>query len=110
MRKNLTIEQYEFGTIDGIDEEALLKAINKAQSRFFTKQEGFLYAEILKGDNKWIKVTYWNSPEEAKQAQKAFLDHSSCIPFIQMVSPSSIRTLYLERILRYKSQSFFERR
>lgn len=110
MRKSLIIEQYEFGTIDGIAEEALLKAVNKAQARFFTKQEGFLHAEILRGNDKWVKVTYWNSIEEAKCAQKAFLDHSSSLPFIQMVSPSSERILYLERILRYRNQVFLERR
>ncbi len=110
MKRNLIIEQYEFGTIEGINDEALLKAINKAQSRFFTKQDGFLYAEVLKEGDKWIKLTYWNSRDEAMGAQKAFLDHSSCLPFVQMISPGNVKILYLERILRYKSKAFGERR
>jgi len=110
MRRNLVIELHELRVIEGITEEALLKAINKAQLRFFTQQDGFLYAEILKKDDKWMKLTYWNSSEEAMKAQKAFLDHSSCLPFIQMISPSNVKVLYLERILRYKSKDFFERR
>jgi len=110
MKRKLIIEQYEFGTIEGINDEVLLKAINKAQSRFFTNQDGFLYAEILKGGNKWIKLSYWNSQEEAVQAQKAFLDHSSCLPFVQMISPGNTKILYLERILRYGNIAFRERR
>ena len=103
MKKSLVIELYEFSPIEGIDEESLLKAIQKAQSRFFRKQDGFISAELLRTQDKWINISYWNTKEEAEQAQKDFLDHSSHLPFVQMVSPISERRIYLKRIMRYKS-------
>jgi len=103
MKRDLIIEIYEFNPIGGIEEEPLMKAINKAQSRFFRKQPGFLKGEILKtSDNKWISISYWNSPKEAQTAKDIFLNHSTSLPFVQMISPSSERRVYLERIFSYK--------
>ena len=102
MKKSLTIELYEFSQIEGIDDESLLKAIYKAQSRFFKKQEGFINGVLLKAEDKWVNISYWNSMEEAKQAHKLFLDHSSCLPFIQMISPSTEKITYLQRIMSFK--------
>lgn len=102
MRKSLVVELYEFSPIEGIDEESLLKAVYKAQSRFFKKQNGFINGELLRTQDKWINISYWNSKEEAEQAHKDFLDHSSSLPFVQMISPVTMKITYFERILRFK--------
>lgn len=104
MKKNLIIEVYEFDPIEGIEEEPLMRAVNKTQSRFFRKQPGFLKGEVLRtSDNKWISINYWNSLEEAQIAKDIFLNHSASLPFVQMISPSSERRVYLQRIFSYKN-------
>lgn len=103
MKKNLVIELYRFSLIDGITEESFLKAIHKAQTRFFKKQKGFIFSELLRSDTQWVNVSYWKSLEEAKQARIRFLEHSSCLPFVQMVSPISEKISYFDRVLRYTS-------
>lgn len=105
MKRDLIIEIYEFGSIEGIEEGPLMRAVNKAQSRFFRKQPGFLKGEILRtSDNKWISLSYWNSLEEAQTAKDIFLNDSACLPFVQMISPSSERRVYLQRIFSYKKR------
>lgn len=102
MIRNPIIEFYEFSPIEGISEEALLKAINKMFMRFFKKQRGFIKGEVLRIDDNWVSIAYWNDLEEAKVAAENFLNHSSRLPFIQMISPSSERRIYLKRMLSYK--------
>lgn len=97
MKKNTAIEFYEFSPIEGISDEALLKAVKKAQYSFFRKQKGFIKCEILKSDKNWISISYWNDVEEARKALDEFLNHSSCLPFVQMISPSSERRLYMHK-------------
>ncbi len=105
MKKNAAIEFYEFSPIEGISDGALLKAVKKAQYSFFRKQKGFIRCEILKSDKNWISISYWSDVEEARKALDEFLNHSSCLPFVQMVSPSSERRLYMHRELSSKVQS-----
>lgn len=105
MKKNTTIELYEFSPIEGISDEALLKAVKKAQYSFFRKQKGFISCEILKSGRNWISVSYWSDVEEARKALDKFLNHSSCLPFVQMICPSSERRLYMQRELSSKTQS-----
>lgn len=81
MRSGLTVELFEFTVIEGISEESLLKAIHRAQSRFFKKQKGFIRGEVLRKSDQWIKITYWHSKEEAEKAYKEFLNHTSSLPF-----------------------------
>lgn len=103
MKRNLTIELYEFTPIEGIGEEALLRAIRKTQSRFFQKQPGFIKGQVLRSGDKWISINQWNSVIEAKKALEVFLNHSACLPFVQMISPSSERRIFLERVISYNS-------
>ena len=105
MRKNIAIEFYEFSPIEGISDEALLRAVKKAQYSFFRKQKGFISCEILKSGKNWISISYWNDVEEARKALDEFLNHSSCLPFVQMISPSSERRLYMRRELSSKIKS-----
>lgn len=105
MRTKPAIEFYEFSPIEGITDEALLKAVKKAQYSFFRKQKGFISCEILKSDKNWISISYWSDIEEARKALDEFLNHSSCLPFVQMVSPSSERRLYMRREMSSASKS-----
>lgn len=105
MRKNTAVEFYEFSPIEGISDEALLKAVKKAQYSFFRKQKGFISCEILKSDKNWISISYWSDVKEARKALNEFLNHSSCLPFVQMVSPSSERRLYMRREMSSASKS-----
>lgn len=102
MNKKSTIEFYEFSPIEGISDEALLKAVKKAQYSFFRKQKGFISCEILKSGKNWVSISYWDDVDEARSALDKFLNHSSCLPFVQMVSPSSERRLYMHRELSSK--------
>jgi len=102
MRAKPAIEFYEFSPIEGISDEALLNAVKKAQYSFFRKQKGFIRCEILKSDKNWISISYWNGVEEARKALDEFLNHSSCLPFAQIVAPSSERRLYMHRELSSK--------
>ena len=98
----MAIEFYEFSPIEGISDEALLKAVKKAQYSFFRKQGGFIRCEILKSEKNWISISYWNDIQVARKALNEFLNHSSCLPFVQMVSPSSERRLYMRREMSSK--------
>jgi hypothetical protein len=97
MKKNMAIEFYEFSPIEGISNEALLKAVSRAQSTFFRKQKGFIKSEILRAEKNWISISYWSDVQLARQALDEFLNNSSCLPFVQMVSPSSERRLYMRK-------------
>ncbi len=102
MKKKMTIEFYEFSPIEGISNEALLKAVRRAQSTFFRKQKGFIRCEIFRSDNNWISISYWNDEDEARKSLNLFLNHSSCLPFIQMVSPRTERRLYMRKEMSSK--------
>ena len=102
MRKKTAIEFYEFSPIEGISDEALLKAVKKAQYKFFRKQNGFIRCEILKSGKNWVSISYWNDVEVARQALNQFLNHSSSLPFVQMISPSSERRLYMRQKMSSK--------
>lgn len=99
MKKNQIVEVYEFNLIEGISDEALLKAVKKAETQFFRKQKGFIRCEILKSGKNWINISYWKNTKEAKEALCHFLNHTSCFPFVQMISPSSERRLYMKTVL-----------
>lgn len=105
MNKKMAVEFYEFSPIEGISNEALLKAVRKAQSTFFRKQKGFIRCEILKADKNWISISYWSDVELARKALDQFLNNSSCLPFVQMISPSSERRLYMRKEMSSKSSS-----
>jgi len=102
MRKKLAIEFYEFTPIEGISDEALLKAVKKAQYGFFRKQDGFIQCEILKSGKNWVSISYWKDVEIARKALDQFLNHSSSLPFVQMISPSSERRLYMRQKMSSK--------
>lgn len=102
MRSKTAIEFYEFSPIEGISDEALLKAVKKAQYTFFRKQDGFIRCEILKSGRNWVSISYWKDVEIAREALNQFLNHSSCLPFVQMISPSSERRLYMRRKMSSK--------
>lgn len=102
MNKNMAIEFYEFSPIEGITDEALLKAVKKAQYAFFRKQDGFIRCEILKSGKNWVSISYWKDVEIARNALNHFLNHSSSLPFVQMISPSSERRLYMRRKMSSK--------
>ena len=99
MKKKIAIEFYEFSPIDGITNEALLKAVKKAQYSFFRKQKGFINCEVLRSDKNWVSISYWDGVEEARTALDQFLNHSSSLPFIQMISPSSERRQYMHKAM-----------
>ena len=103
MKKKLTIEFYEFSPIEGISDQALLKAVKKAQSNFFRKQKGFVRSEILRAGTNWMSISYWEGVEEARTALDNFLNHSSSLPFVQMISPRSERRLYMRKEMSSKS-------
>ena len=102
MKKNMAIEFYEFSPIEGISDEALLKAVKKAQYSFFRKQDGFIGCEILKSGKNWVSISYWKNVEVARRSLDEFLNHSSSLPFVQMISPSSERRLYMRRKMSSK--------
>jgi len=105
----MIIELIEFKLIEGISEESFLKALNKAQVRFFNIQTGFIRRDLLKTkDDTWINIFYWKSIENAQKAAKEFTEHSSCLPFVQMVSPISMKITYLDQIKTYKSKTLTE--
>lgn len=93
----MAIEFYEFKPIEGITDEALFKAVKKAQYSFFRKQDGFIGCEILKSGENWVSISYWKDVEIARKALDQFLNHSSSLPFVQMISPTSERRLYMRR-------------
>lgn len=103
MKKKLTIEFYEFSPIEGISDQVLLKAVRKAQLSFFRKQKGFIRSEILRAGSNWISINYWEGVEEARVALVSFLNHSSSLPFVQMISPSSERRLYMQQEMSAKT-------
>lgn len=102
MKKNTAIEFYEFSPIEGIGDEALLKTVKKAQYNFFRKQDGFIKCEILKSGKNWVSISYWKDVEIARKALDQFLNHSSSLPFVQMISPSSERRLYMRQKMSSK--------
>jgi len=99
MNRNLVVEIHEFSPIEGISDDALLKALRKAEISFFRHQLGFLRCEVLHSENVWFDLAYWQNEDIAREAFERFLDHSSRFPLIQMVSPLTYRRLYLTRVL-----------
>jgi hypothetical protein len=99
MRKNAVVELHEFSPLEGISDDALLKAIRKAETRFFRRQPCFIRCEILRFDNDWISLSYWRSKEEAQQTLANFPNHPSYFPLILMIAPTTERRLYMEIIL-----------
>lgn len=99
MKKKAVIELYEFTPIEGISDEALLKAVRKAQIYFFRKQKGFISCQILKSEKCWIGITFWSHEEAANTALSCFRMHPSCLPFIQMISPLTEKRLFLNKVL-----------
>ena len=102
MSSKTAIEFYEFSPVEGITDKALLKAVKKAQYAFFRKQDGFIRCEILKSGKNWVSISYWKDVEIARNALNHFLNHSSSLPFVQMISPSSERRLYMRRKMSSK--------
>ncbi len=105
MKKNTIVEVHEFNPIQGISDEALLKAVRKAQYSFFRKQKGFIECRILKTKATWLKITYWDDISNAELANQEFLHHSSCLPFVQMISPLSERRLFMSQQFSTKASN-----
>jgi len=105
MRKKAVVELHEFTPILGITDEALLKALRKAEIHFFRKQSGFIRCEILQDKQIWIALSYWDCREEACQALADFRNSSCFFPLVQMISPVQ-RRLYMKRELLTKGTSY----
>ena len=81
----LTLELAQYKIKDGVDEESLLKA-SEGIMEDVRKASGFVCRDLVKGTNGlWIDVVYWNSLSEAQDFAKKFMEHPSCLKYIQMI-------------------------
>ena len=70
MDKKVVIEHVRGKLKSGVDEKTVMEALD-AMHEYIEKNSGFISREIFKGEGGLIgALVYWNSLEEAKQAEK----------------------------------------
>jgi hypothetical protein len=109
MTPNVIVEWAPFELAEGFDEKALLQASEVLQKEFLSKQKGFIWRELLKGENnQWVDLVYWKSREDAEQAVKNAANSLVCRGYFQCMLAADhdnpgAGVLHLERIETYNA-------
>ena len=91
-----------FSVVAGTDEATVLAAADHVQTEFLIQQPGFVRRELFKGNaNQWVDIIYWNSPEEAEQAQRNAADSSVCSMYFALMTNADAGVLHFEHVKTY---------
>ncbi len=101
MDKKVVIEHVRGKLKSGVDEKTVMEALD-AMHEFIEKYSGFISREIFKGEDGLIgALVYWNSLEEAKQAEKLVHESPISAKLFSLLDPDSMGVEFLEVIKKY---------
>ena len=98
--KNLIVEISKFKLVSGVSDDEFLKEAEAAEATFFEKLAGYIGSELLKdkGNNRWVKVTNWNSMEDVQKAAKVMSNSPVAQSLMQKIDSSSILCDFYEKV------------
>jgi len=101
MDKKISIEHVRGKLKNGIDEKVVMTALD-SMHELIEKQPGFISREIFKGEDRLIgAVVYWNSLDEAKQAERLVHESPASAQLFNLLEPDSMSVEFLEVIKKY---------
>ncbi|MEM9888301.1 MAG: hypothetical protein AAF849_20575 [Bacteroidota bacterium] len=71
-----------------------VEAANQMQSTFLNNQEGFVKRTLVKGENEWTDIVYWESPQSIQNAMKKAESSLEVAPFVQMINFESVNQCF----------------
>ena len=86
-----TVELTTFTLIEGVDETKFIEVAKQTQKTFLDKQEGFVKRTLVKGENGWTDIVYWESPQSMQNALAKAESSADLIPFIRMINFKSVK-------------------
>ena len=98
----IAVEWAPFTVVAGTDEATLLAAADLVQTEFLSQQPGFIQRELLRGrDNQWVDIIYWNSREEAEQAERHAAHSPICSTYCALMALVDAGVLHFKHIKTY---------
>lgn len=87
---------------DGVNEEHLIKIAEQIVNDWMKKLPGFVNWEIHKNqDMSFVDIVYWNSKEDAKNAEKEMANIPNAGEWYACYKEGSIRSQNLSRIAQF---------
>lgn len=86
-----TVELTSFKLIEGTDESKFIEAANQMQDAFLNNQEGFVKRTLVKGENGWTDIVYWENPQSMQNAMRKAELAAEVAPFMQMINFESVK-------------------
>ena len=103
------VEILQFKINENVTEADFLKS-NDEFEMFLYEQSGMMYRSLCKSNstNTYTDIVYWESLEQAKFAQQAFLDSPLCQAFMQCIEKDSVILDHLDILAQSQCESLAE--
>lgn len=92
-----TLEKVTFRTNAGTDETAFLAAAAQVTT-WAAAQPGFQYRTLVKEDDAWIDLVFWDNEDAAKSAGQAFMAAEETKSFASMIDMASVTMTHLPQL------------
>lgn len=101
MATNTVIEIAEYKLKTGVSEDIFLQDSIDAQKSFLDKQPGYLKRQLLKNNDEWIEIVYWDTMINAKNAEKEVIKNIQNVPMFQKIDTETFSITFVEHIQQF---------
>lgn len=85
------IELTTFQLNEGVEESNFIEVAQTMQKEFLLHQEGFLKRTLVKGENEWTDIVYWENKKSHESAMQKSQNTPIVAPFMQMINFQSVK-------------------
>jgi len=86
-----TVELTSFSLLAGTNEAAFIEVANQMQKAFLKDQKGFIKRTLVKGEQGWTDIVYWESPQSMQDAMHKAESSEAVAPFMKMIDFESVQ-------------------
>jgi hypothetical protein len=100
------VELVHFKLNDGVSDESFLQSNAKFET-FINAQQGMLYRSLCKSESSetFIDIVYWQSMDDAKNAQNAFFESDHCKAFMEDINKESVSLEHVNVLAQSQCES-----
>lgn len=113
MEKNnnnqIAIEIIRFAKIDKYNDDEFVEMIDKLEKDFHINQKGYIDTKLTRGKEagSWIMIQHWDSLEEAREANKKFVQSPLTEKFRNSLDPQSVSLFFTDQTKFWEKESSF---